>query len=232
MQDFAIALAVFIALHVGLSATGLRQALVGRIGEQAYRGLFSVASVAALVWVVMTYGPARLSPDNTLLYVPPSWAIHATHGLMLIAFLLLVPGLLTPGPTMAGFEGSLTKPEPAKGVHRITRHPFLWGVALWGAAHLISNGDRASVMLFGGLGLMVLLGTRSIDRKMRLRDPEAWSRFAAVTSNTPFAAILQGRARLAFGELWARIVVALLVFGAVGYFHRLIAGVPAFSFGY
>jgi uncharacterized membrane protein len=171
MQDFAIALAVFIALHVGLSATGLRQALVGRIGEQAYRGLFSVASVAALVWVVMTYGPARLSPDNTLLYVPPSWAIHATHGIMLIAFLLLVPGLLTPGPTMAGFEGSLTKPEPAKGVHRITRHPFLWGVALWGAAHLISNGDRASVMLFGGLGLMVLLGTRSIDRKMRLREP-------------------------------------------------------------
>ncbi len=232
MQDFAIALAVFIALHVGLSATGLRQALVGLIGEQAYRGLFSAASVAALVWVVMTYGPARLSPDNTLLYVPASWAIHATHGLMLLAFLLLVPGLMTPGPTMAGFEGSLTKPEPAKGVHRITRHPFLWGVALWGAAHLISNGDRASVMLFGGLGLMVLLGTRSIDRKTRQRDPEAWSRFAAVTSNTPFAAILQGRNRFALGELWPRLVAALLVFGAVGYFHRFIAGVPAFSFGY
>ncbi|MBU6407941.1 MAG: NnrU family protein [Alphaproteobacteria bacterium] len=232
MQDFAIALAVFIALHVGLSATGLRQRAVHRIGERVYRAVFALASVATLVWVVVTYGPARMSLENTPLYAPPSWAFHATHGLMLLAFLLIVPGLLTPGPTTAGFEGALAKPEPARGVLRITRHPFLWGVAIWGAAHLVSNGDRASVMLFGGLGLMVLLGTRSIDRKSRNRDPEAWAGFAAATSNIPFAAILQGRNRLALGELWLRLGAALLAFVAIGYFHRLIAGVPAFSIGY
>jgi uncharacterized membrane protein len=232
MQNYAIALAVFIALHVGLSATGLRQIAVRSIGEQAYRGLFSVASVAGMVWVVMTFGDARYAPENTALYVPPSWAFHATHGLMLLAFLLIVPGLTTPGPTLAGFEGTLGKLEPAKGVLRITRHPFLWGVALWGAAHLISNGDRASVMLFGGLGLMVILGTRSIDRKSQLRNPEDWARFAAVTSNVPFAAILQGRNKLAIAELWLRLLLALVAFAAVGYFHRLIAGAPAFSFGY
>lgn len=232
MQDFAFALAVFIALHVGLSATGLRQRVVRRIGEQAYRAVFALASVATLIWVVGSYSPARLSLENTPLYAPPSWAFHATHGLMLLAFFLIVPGLLSPGPTMAGFEGTLAKPEPARGVLRITRHPFLWGVALWGAAHLVSNGDRVSVMLFGGLGLMVLLGTRSIDRKSRARDPEAWDRFAAATSNIPFAAILQGRNRLALEELWLRLGIALLAFVAVGYFHRLIAGVPAFSIGY
>lgn len=232
MQNYAIALAVFIVLHVGLSATGLRQGLVGRIGEKTYRALFSIASVAALVWLVMAFNAARDLPENTPLYAPPAWSFHATHGLMLLAFLLLIPGLTTPGPTLAGFEGTLSNREPAKGVHRVTRHPFLWGVALWGAAHLISNGDRASVMLFGGLGLMVILGTRSIDRKSRLRNPGDWARFAAVTSNVPFAAILEGRNKLALGELWPRLVLALAAFAAVGYFHRLIAGVPAFSFGY
>jgi uncharacterized membrane protein len=232
MQDFAIALAVFIGLHVGLSATGLRAGVVRSIGEPVYRGLFALASIGALVWLVLTYGAARAHPDNTALYDPPLWAQHATHGLMLLAFLLVVPGLLTPGPTQAGFEGTLGKPEPAVGILRITRHPFLWGVFLWGLAHLISNGDRASVMLFGGLGLMVLLGTRSIDRKCAARDPDRWEAFAAATSNIPFAAVAQGRNRFAFGELWVKTVAALLVFAAVGYFHRLIAGVPAFALGY
>jgi uncharacterized membrane protein len=114
-------------------------------------------------------------------------------------------------------------------VLRITRHPFLWGVALWGGAHLLSNGDRASVMLFGGLALMVLLGTRSIDRKSRARDPEGWAPFAAVTSNVPFAAIAQGRNRFAFGEMGWRLLVALAAYALFGYFHGAIIGVSAFN---
>ncbi len=232
MQEFAIALGIFIGLHVGLSATGLRSMAVRTIGEAPYRGAFALASVAALVFLVMSYGAARVDASNTALYTPPLWAKHATHGLMLIAFLLVVAGLLTPGPTTAGFEGSLAKAEPANGILRVTRHPFLWGVFVWGAAHLISNGDRASVMLFGGLGLMVLFGARSIDRKSRARDPERWAAFSSVTSNIPFAAIVQGRNRLAFGEVAWKLLIAVIVFAAVGYFHRLIVGVPAFSAGY
>jgi uncharacterized membrane protein len=229
MGDFAIALAVFIGLHVGLSATGLRQRLVGAIGEPIYRGGFALASAGVLVWMVMAYGEARLDLANSLLYAPPSWARHITHSLMLVSFLFVVAGLLTPGPTQAGFEGSLAKAEPATGILRVTRHPFLWGVAIWGLAHLISNGDRAGVMLFGGLGLMVLFGTRSIDRKGVARDRERWAAFAAVTSNIPFAAIVQRRNRLVFAEMWWRLLVALLAFAAVGYFHATLFGVAAFT---
>jgi uncharacterized membrane protein len=232
MYQFALALAVFIGLHVGLSATGLRGAAVRLTGEVAYRGIFSVASVAALAWLVISFGAARGDPSNTELFAPQAWAHHVTHAVMLASFLLVVSGLLTPGPTTAGFEGSLAKSEPATGILRITRHPFLWGVFLWSVAHLISNGDRASVMLFGGLGLMVLLGTRSIDRKSSLRDPDGWARFSAVTSNLPLAAIIQGRNRLVIGEVWWRLLVAVAVYATIGYFHRLIAGVPAFSIGF
>ena len=91
--------------------------------------------------------------------------------------------------------------------------------------------EITSVMLFGGLAEMVLLGARSIDRKSAARDPAAWAAFKAVTSNIPFAAITQGRNKLALGEMAPRLLIALLAFAAVAYFHGPIFGVRVFDFG-
>jgi uncharacterized membrane protein len=110
---------------------------------------------------------------------------------------------------------------------RITRHPFLWGVALWAGGHLLVNGERFAVMLFGALGLMALLGTRSIDRKGAAKGGEAWAKFAAATSNVPFAAIVQGRNRLAFGEIWWRVLVGVAAAAAIVWAHGAVFGVPA-----
>ena len=96
-------------------------------------------------------------------------------------------------------------PSRAYGVLRITRHPFMWGVAFWALGHLLVNGERFALMLFGALGFMVLYGTRSIDRKGRARDPEGLAEFEAVTSNVPFVAIAQGRNRFVLGEMWWRL---------------------------
>lgn len=227
---FPAALATFVILHVGVSATGLRAQLVRRLGEGPYRGLFALASAAALVWMIYAFGQLRADPFdplNQLAYVPPAWGRHAAQGLTLIAFLFVVTGLLTPGPTLAGAERLLSREEPAKGVLRITRHPFLWGVAIWAFAHLFANGERFAIMLFGAIGVMVLFGTRSIDRKGAQRDPENWAKFAAVTSNVPFAAIAQGRNRVVFAEMWWRLLVALAAYGAFAMFHDVIIGVPA-----
>jgi uncharacterized membrane protein len=231
MTMFAAALLSFILLHVGVSATPLRAALVSRMGEGAYRGLFSLASAGALAWMIFAYGAARVSPDNPVLWTPPEWGRHLAATLVLLGFLFAVTGLLTPGPTLAGFEGALKKPDPAKGVLRVTRHPFLWGVALWGAGHLFANGEGTSVMLFGGLAVMSLLGTRSIDRKSAARSPADWPAFRDATSNVPFAAILQGRNRLALGEMAIPLLAALAAFGAVLWFHRVLFGVAPFAFG-
>jgi uncharacterized membrane protein len=231
MTMFAAALAAFIFLHVGLSATPLRGAAIRAMGEWPYRGLYSAASAILLIWMIFAFGAARASSENLQLWDPPTWGRHVTALLLLFAFLLAVPGLITPAPTMVGMEGGLAKPEPAKGMTRITRHPFLWGVALWGAGHLMANGELTSLLLFGGLAAMVLIGTQSIDRKSAARDPEGWARFKAVTSNVPFAAILQGRNRLAVGEIVVPVLVALVVFGATLWFHRVFFGVAPFDFG-
>ena len=233
MSGFALALALFVLLHLGVSATGLRTRIVAGIGEGPYRGLFSLVSLALLAWLVMGFGAMRADPFDPLnenLWQPPPWLHWPAVAIVGFGFLLGVAGLLSPGPTLAGFESrALAQPEPARGALRITRNPFLWGVALWAMGHLLVNGERWAVMLFGALGAMVLFGARSIDRKGAARNPEAWAKFANATSNVPFEAILQGRNKLVLSELWWRVCVALVVFLVVGLAHRTLFGAAVFS---
>ncbi|MGE0741520.1 MAG: NnrU family protein [Hyphomonadaceae bacterium] len=233
MNGFVLALAGFALIHVGVSATGLRAALVGRIGEGPYRGLFSLASLALLAAMIYFYGEVRADPFDPLnapMWASPAWLAWPARVLALAGVTLAVAGLLTPGPTFIGFEKkALATPEPAHGVLRLTRNPFLWGISLWAAGHLLANGERVAVMLFGVLGLMVILGSRSIDRKAQARDPEGWARFEAVSSNIPFAAIVQGRNRLAVGEMWWRLLVGLAAAFAIAWAHAAAFGAPALT---
>jgi uncharacterized membrane protein len=231
VSGFFIALAGFVLLHIGVSATGLRPAIIGRIGLGAYRIAFALASIGLLVWMIQAYGVMRgdpFDPLNERVWAPPAWLRWPADTLVLAGFLFAISGLVTRSPAMAGNERALAKPEPARGMLRITRHPFLWGVAFWSAGHVLVNGERFAPMLFGALGLMALYGTRSIDRKGRARDPEAWARFEGATSNLPFAAIVQGRNRLALGEMIPGLLAGLAVFAIVGFLHERLFGAPAF----
>lgn len=231
MNGFVWALTGFVLLHIGLSATGLRAAAVKAVGEGPYRGLFSLASFALLAWMIHAYGVMRadpFAPLNQALWAPPEWLRWPASVLAVFGIALAVAGVLTPGPTFAGFEKrSLEQQEPARGVLRITRHPFLWGLALWAFAHLLLNGERSALMLFGALGFMVIFGARSIDRKGRARSGEAWDRFEDATSNAPFAAIAQGRNKLVLSEIGWRALAGLLIALAVVAWHEVLIGVPA-----
>ena len=225
MIGLVAAAAVFLAIHLLISGTRLRDAITARIGQGPYMGLFSLASVAALVWLGFAYAAARRGPD-------PAWwsATPATKwvqlGITLIAFLLIVPGLLTPNPTSVRQEATLEKPDAVKGMLRITRHPFLTGVALWAAGHLLVNGDLASLILFGALFVLAVLGTASIDGKRRRALGETWAAFARQTSAAPFAAIAQGRQSLKLGEIgWWRIAAAVAVWAALVWGHPYLFGV-------
>jgi uncharacterized membrane protein len=230
MNEFAWALAGFVLIHVGISATGLRTSLVRGIGEWPYRALFSLASLGLLAWLIVGFGEMRADPFDPLneeLWAPPNWLRWPAYVLVVLGMLLAFAGLFTPGPTLAGYEKrGLAATEPARGVLRITRHPFLWGVALWAAGHLLVNGERFALMLFGALGLMVIFGARSIDRKGKARDPDAWARFEDVTSNLPFAAIAQGRNTLRLGEIGWRALVALVLTALIAWAHPMLFGAP------
>lgn len=233
MNGFAWALAIFVLIHVGISATGLRTRLVNGVGIGPYRIVFSLVSLGLLLWMIRGYGEMRADPFDALnepFWAPPAWLYWPAVALALFGISLAAAGVFTPGPTLAGFEeAGLAKAEPAYGVLRITRHPFMWGVAFWALGHLLVNGERFALMLFGALGLMVLYGSRSIDRKGRARDAEGFARFEAVTSNVPFAAIVQGRNKLALGEIGWRGLAGVAIAVIVALAHQSLFGVSAFS---
>lgn len=221
------AAAAFVLMHLLVSGTRLRDGLVARLGEGPYMGLFSLATVAALAWMGGAYGTAR--GDNQVWWTAETWMRHVALVIQFAAFLLIVPGLLTANPTSVKQEGALDRAEPARGVLRITRHPFLWGVALWAAGHLLVNGDLASFVLFGALLSLAVLGTASIDAKrLRALGPK-YKAFMAQTSNVPFAAVLAGRQRLQVGEIGWRLAAAAAVYAAVIWAHPWIAGVPVLT---
>jgi uncharacterized membrane protein len=218
----------FLLIHLAVSGTTLRDGLTRTIGEGPYMGLFSLASVAALVWLGIAYAHARSDPMQVAYWSVTPLTRWIQLGVTLLAFLLAVPGLLTPNPTSVRQEGALEKPDAVRGMLRITRHPFLWGVALWAAGHLMVNGDRASLILFGTLLVLAISGTYSIDAKRRRKLGDAWNAFAAQTSAIPFAAIVQGRQTLRLGEIgWWRLALAVVLWAALAFAHPYAFGARA-----
>ncbi|MDB5482744.1 MAG: hypothetical protein JWO83_3797 [Caulobacteraceae bacterium] len=226
MANLVAAAAVFVLFHLLVSGTRLRDAAVGAVGQGSYMGLYSLASVAGLAWLIFAFGAARSDPASAVLWTGAPALRWVQLVLQFLAVMLVVPGLATPNPTSVAQQGLLEKPDAVKGMLRITRHPFLWGVAIWAFGHLLVNGDAAALVLFGSLLALALFGTVSIDGKRKRALGEQWDAFAAQTSNIPFAAILSGRQKLNIGEIgWWRLALAVVVYAALLFAHPYAFGV-------
>ena len=219
-------------MHLLIAGTRARDAITGVIGERVYLILFSLASIAAIVWLVMTYNAAQAGAENYLVYDLGRGVHDLGIVVIAIAFWLGVQGLFMANPTSVQQEAAASKEGVVQGVLRITRHPFLWGVVLWSAFHLAANGDLASMILFGTFLLLSLFGTFSIDAKRQRKMGPAWQAFASQTSNIPFAAVLRGRTALKLSESFGwRFWVALILFIAILFAHMRIFGVSPFPGG-
>ena len=235
MANLIEAAVVFLAIHLLISGTPVRDAIVRVIGEQIYMGLFALTSLGVLVWMAMAFNAAGAAPGSAsdpFLYDLGRGAHDLAILLVAIAFLIGVPGLLAANPTSVRYKDTTPNPDLVKGVLRITRHPFLWGVVLWSLVHLAANGDQASVVFFGTFLVLALSGTVSIDAKRRRKLGAAWDGFAAKTSNIPFAAIVSGRNRFSAREYFDwRFAAALILFVAILLGHVYMFGVSPFPGG-
>jgi uncharacterized membrane protein len=231
MASLILAGLFFLGIHVVISASPLRGVIVGAVGERPYLVGFSLLSSAALAWLIVAYGDAHATAE--IWWTAPAWLRWPALLAMLLSVWLVVVGLTTPSPTVTGGESRLARADAARGILRISRHPFLWGVALWALVHLLLNGDAASLVLFGGLLLLALIGPGLIDGKRRRVFGASWERFAAVTSSLPFAAIAAGRNALRLDEIGAwRWLLALAVFIGLLAGHRWAFGVSPLPVGW
>jgi uncharacterized membrane protein len=220
MLLLALAAVLWIAVHVGISGTRLRGAVVARLGELGFMGAFSLLSILTLVGLVAAYRKAAYVP----MWFAPEWLRWILVVVMLAASVLFVASVASPNPTTPGADALLAR--PVRGITRVTRHPMLWAFALWGAVHVIGNGDVAAMLFFGAFLVTALAGMPSIDAKIAARDPAHWLPFAAVTSIVPGAAILAGRNRLNLGEIgWVVPVGGFVLWIVLLFGHRHIIGV-------
>lgn len=223
MSSLIAAVVFFVGFHLVVPPTALRRILIARLGEGPYRGLFILFSILGLVWLGLAYGAAPMQPlwDGTGFR-------HLTLVIMPFAWIFLVGSLTSPNPTAIGGERSLARDVGPQGFIKITRHPMMWAFALWALAHLLANGDLASLLLFGSLFFLALFGARIIDLRRQRANPEGWARLLAQTSFFPFVALIAGRTRLTLRELglW-RLALGLGLYILFLFLHPLVIGVPA-----
>jgi uncharacterized membrane protein len=141
-----LGLLVFFGVHsISLLAPGWRNRIAERLGTRTWQGLYSLVALAGFYLLVSGYGVAR--PVATVLYVTPSWLRYAAALLMLPAFTLALASVL-PGRIRAR-----------------AGHPLLLATMLWAAAHLLTNGSLADLLLFGGFLAWAIAVRISLERR-------------------------------------------------------------------
>ena len=219
MTQLIIASIAFLTTHF-VTSTPLRARLVGVLGR-AYSFLYSLIAIALLGWMIRSFYSA---PFVNLWFSIPLERVP--QFVMPFALVFVICGLLTANPTLVGQEHLLKASQPARGILRITRHPLMWGFALWAASHIVARGEIASIIFFGTFLILALAGTILIDRRKAALLGEDWKHFAAVTSNLPFAAIIGGRNRLELGEIgWWKVLIGVALYFVLLRFHQVLFGV-------
>ncbi|MFG1400999.1 NnrU family protein [Xanthobacter sediminis] len=186
MMVMVLGLIVFIGIHVVASLRELRAKLIGAIGEAAYKGLFSLLAAGGLALTVYGFALWRAA-GPAMVWEPPLALRHVTLLLMLLACICAV----------AAYVPS----------HLRTRlkHPLLVAVKTWAVAHLLANGDAASMMLFGAVLAWAV-----------------YDRIALRRRGAPVPASPAGWAGDALAVVAGVVLYALLAF----LFHPYVIGVP------
>ena len=185
-------LLLFLGIHsVRVFGEGPRTQLRARLGENGYKGLYSLLSLAGFVLLVYGYGAARLEP--TVLWASPLWTRHLAALLTLPAFVLLVAAYV---------PGNLFKSR--------LHHPMVLGVKTWALAHLLANNTLADLLLFGSFLVWAVLDYVAARR----RDRAAGTVYVAGPLWRDALAVIIGVVAWAAFAMWLhRVLIGVAPFG-------------------
>lgn len=149
MTVLVLGLLIFLSVHsVRIFADPWRNAMLARLGENGWKVLYSLVSVAGFVLLIWGYGQARQAP--VVLWTPPIFMRHLAALLTAIAFVLLAAAYV-----------------PRNNIKAKLHHPMLLGVKTWALAHLLANGTIADMLLFGGFLVWAIVCFSSSRRRDR-----------------------------------------------------------------
>ena len=169
----------FVGLHFLLSHP-LRGPLVGKLGEKAFRGLYSVQALLTFGMMIYFYGAIGREPP---IWAAPGWAWTIASLVMWIGAILFVGSFLR-NPALPGAR--LERGRAPGGVFAITRHPMMWGFATWAAVHLAVIGTPKAMVFDGAILLLAIAGSVGQDAKKARLMGERFHEWAAQTAFVPF----------------------------------------------
>ncbi len=192
MSLLILGLLLFLGTHsVRIVADGWRTGVRARIGENAWKGLYSVIALAGFVLICYGYGAARMEP--TVLWASPIWTRHLAALLTLPALVLIAAGNV-----------------PGNIIRAKLHHPMVLGTKTWALAHLIANNTLADLLLFGGILAWAIVDYSSA----RKRDAAAGTVYPPGRVGPTVAAVVGGLAIWAFFAFWAhRAWIGVAPFG-------------------
>ena len=220
MSLLIVTAVLFVGSHLILSHP-LREGLAGRLGERGFQIVYSIVAIATFILLVQAW---RGMPPE-----PPLWAVG--DGLWIIASVIvlfasvLFMGSLVGNPALPAPNAAFAAQAAPRGVYAITRHPMMWGFALWAIAHIMVMPTPAQIILSATILFLALAGSAGQDVKKARLMGDSWRHWAARTSFIPFARQLGGvtpwgdtipRPHALFGGLvlW---IAATWAHGALGY---------------
>jgi len=218
----ALASLAFVGTHF-LMSHPLRRPMVSALGERGFAGVYSLVSILTFIWMIRAYGPASAEAPQ------PLWdagriGFGAATLLMWLGSVLFV-GSLRRNPAFPSPGKPVTEIGEPHGVFAITRHPMMWGFALWSVTHAIVNPTVASLILCAAIAFLALAGAALQDAKKEKLLGDVWKDWKSRTSFIPYGRGLQSADGFAlmFGTLlW---LGATWAHAALGYMP---AGVWAF----
>jgi uncharacterized membrane protein len=177
------ACAVFVGTHF-LMSHPLRARMVARLGEAGFGGVYSLVSLATFAWMVMVF---RDTKTGEMLWGVGDavWIISSILTLLAAVFFC---GSLIRNPAFPNSDinaGSDLAARSPTGMFLVTRHPMMWGFALWGFAHLLVAPRVDNFIFVGSIIFLALVGARAQERKKAATLGQGWDRWQSRTSYWP-----------------------------------------------
>jgi len=179
----ALASTTFVGTHF-LMSHPLRAAMAGKLGERGFAGVYSLVSLLTFAWMIKAYGPASAEAPQPLWDGGQAGFIVATVLMWLGSVLFL--GSLRRNPAFPRPGKPIERIDEPHGVYSITRHPMMWGFALWSATHAIVNPTPASLVLSAAIAVLALVGAAFQDAKKERLMGAVWRDWRSRTSFVPY----------------------------------------------
>ena len=169
-----------VGTHFALSHP-LRASLVKQIGEGAFLGLYSLVAAACMIWMVLAFRAAPAA-DLGAATGEAGWVVST---LITLPALVLFLGSLRGNPALPNPGAVQVASREPTGVFAVTRHPMMWGFALWALGHLVLWWSTRTTIVAIAILILALVGAHLQDRKKQALMGAAWGEWEARTSYWP-----------------------------------------------